>query len=144
MEQKIEAPSLAENQAVSAQIEHASDLALAASGVRLTGGRTDLTTIQKILDSKLVEPEATYLLQALGLAFGRVFIKLHDDYGWCIVEDEYGRDPAIRYKQTSLMMFPLTMISKRFERGEKVNVIEMLEKLLETLEDLRVKNYSAE
>ncbi|UVH58937.1 DUF3806 domain-containing protein [Variovorax paradoxus] len=144
MEQKIEVPSHAEYQAILAQIEHASELALAASGVSLVGNRTDLATIQNVLDSKLLEPEATYLLQALGLAFGRIFIKSQDDYEWCMVDDEYGRDPAIRYKQTSLLLFPLTIISKRFERGENVNVTEMFEKLQETVDDLRAKNYSTE
>ena len=35
-----------------------------------------------------------------------------------MVEDEKGRDPAIRIPGTTVILFPLTMISKRIERGE--------------------------
>lgn len=38
-----------------------------------------------------------------------------------MVEDEFGRDPAIRVPDTSIIIYPLTMISKRVERGEEVD-----------------------
>lgn len=46
-----------------------------------------------------------------------------------MVEDEYGRDPAIRYKRSSLLAFPRTMLSKRVEDGESVNVVELYDGL---------------
>jgi hypothetical protein len=46
-------------------------------------------------------------------------------FHWIIVQDQNGRDPAIRYKQTSLILFPLTMISKRIERGEIVDIFAL-------------------
>ena len=141
MNQLIEDILPLEFQAVSAQIEHVSEMAATVCGAALTGGHGDLDKIQKIIDSKLIEVEATYSLQALGLAFGRIFIELHDDYSWCMVEDEYGRDPAIRYKQTSVLIFPLTIISKRIEKREIVDVQEMFAKLQATLDDLHAKNF---
>jgi len=39
-----------------------------------------------------------------------------------MIEDEYGRDPAIGYKKTTLLVFPQTMISKRVESGEVVDM----------------------
>ncbi len=39
-----------------------------------------------------------------------------------MAEDEHGRDPCLRYLETSLRVNPLTMISKRIERGEEVDV----------------------
>lgn len=142
MSQLIDILSDVERSVISSQIGDASDLAMAVLGARLTGGQSDLAAIQKIIDSNLVEPESTYLLQSLGLAFGRVFVELHNEYEWCMVEDEYGRDPAIRYKQTSLLMFPLTIISKRVERGEKIDVTKIHNQMLEALDDMRVRNYS--
>jgi hypothetical protein len=53
-----------------------------------------------------------------------------------MVEDEYGRDPAIRYKETSLLVFPMTMISKRVEDGEELNVIELFDGLAKQLAEL--------
>ena len=44
---------------------------------------------------------------------------------WVTVEDEHGRDPAVRVPGTSTLLFPLTMISKRVERGEAVDVFDL-------------------
>jgi len=141
MDQLIEEISSSELQAISEQIEHASETAATVCGTGLTGGQGDLHKIQEIIDSKLIEAEATYSLQALGLAFGKVFVESHDDYNWCMVEDKYGRDPAIRFKQTSILIFPLTIISKRIEKREIVDVQEMFAKLQATLDDLHAKNF---
>ncbi len=89
-----------------------------------------------MLDQGVVEPEATYTLQALGLAFGRVFLNEFPDYDWWMVEDEHGRDPAIRYKETSLLVFPMTMISKRVEDGEPFDVHELFDGLAKQLAEL--------
>ena len=46
---------------------------------------------------------------------------------WIAVEDEYGRDPALRDGETSIILFPMTTISKRIERGEIVDVLKLLD-----------------
>jgi hypothetical protein len=56
---------------------------------------------------------------------------------WVMVEDEYGRDPAVRMPNTSIILHPLTMISKRVERGERVDVFEMFNRTVEQIEDLQ-------
>jgi hypothetical protein len=141
MEQKIVSPAKSDLRAIAMQLMHASELVSEASGHELTGGKTDLAALQKVIDSKLVEPEATYSLQALGLAFGKVFVSTRSDFDWCMVEDEYGRDPALRYKQTTLLLFPKTMISKRIEDGKAVNVTEMFEGLQETVREVLAEHY---
>jgi hypothetical protein len=74
------------------------------------------------------------------MAFGKAFLSAHDEYDWWMVEDEYGRDPAIRLKQTSLLLFPLTMISKRVEDGECVDVRTLYEGLVSRFAELRAEN----
>ena len=44
---------------------------------------------------------------------------------WVMVEDEHGHDPAARVPGTSIVVFPLTMISKRVERGESVDIFAL-------------------
>lgn len=141
MSQSIEAPTDADIDRIAHQLIHASDLVQEATGVELTGSLRDLGLIQSVLDAKLVEAEATYSLQALGMAFGKVLIGNNDFFDWWMVEDEYGRDPAIRYKETTLLVFPQTMLSKRVEDGEAVVVQEMYEGLCERLEEIRLENY---
>ena len=96
----------------------------------------DLVILQEILDAHSIERDATYTLQALGVAFGRVFLQSHPGYDWWMVEDEGGRDPAIRYRESTLLCFPQTMLSKRIEDGETVNVAELFEQLSQRLETL--------
>jgi hypothetical protein len=141
MEQKIVAPTRADLRAIAMQLMHASELVSEATGLALAGTVADLAALQKVIDSKIVEPEATYSLQALGLAFGKVFIGTQANYDWWMVEDEYGRDPAIRYKQTTLLLFPKTMISKRIEDGEQVDVVEIFEGLKETVREVLAEHY---
>jgi hypothetical protein len=52
------------------------------------------------------------------------------------VEDEHGRDPALR-DHSGMLVFPLTMISKRVERGEHVDVVDLFKKTVATLRERR-------
>jgi hypothetical protein len=56
---------------------------------------------------------------------------------WVAVEDQYGRDPALTVEGTSILVFPLTSISKRVERGEEVEVYGLFENACGTIERLR-------
>jgi len=71
-----------------------------------------------------VEASATWELQALGVVLGDA---LAERLGveWVVVEDEYGRDPALLAGPGPVLVFPQTMISKRVERGESVRAIEL-------------------
>ena len=141
MPQTIEAPNEDDVDRIARQFIHASQVIQQATRQSLSGKLTDLDLIQSVLDRKIVEPEATYSLQALGIAFGKVFIENNAFYDWWMVEDEYGRDPAIRYKETTLLVFPQTMISKRIEDGELVDVRKMYDSLREQLDEIRHESY---
>lgn len=54
-----------------------------------------------------------------------------------IVEDVHGRDPAIRMPGTSIILYPLTMISQRIERGEQVDVFDMFNGTAANIEQIR-------
>lgn len=69
-----------------------------------------LGTIRFILDKNLFKPTQTYELQCLGIVLGDAFVQ-DLKMEWVTVEDEHGRDPAVRLPKTSIILFPLTMIS---------------------------------
>jgi len=96
-----------------------------------------LELIQRIVDDEILTPEMTYELQCLGVALGRIVAKTIADLDWYIVEDEYGRDPTLRYLQTSFHFNPLTMISKRVEEGSKVDVKSLYDWICEKLNVLK-------
>ncbi len=133
---KIEPPTEKDIENIAMGVVHAGQVIEQALDEDLDGTHQDLELIQRVLDQGLVEPEATYTLQAFGLAFGRVFLNEFPDYDWWMVEDEHGRDPAIRYKETSLLVFPMTMISKRIEDGDPFDVPELFDGLAKQLAEL--------
>ena len=95
-----------------------------------------LSLLETILRENWIEPNETWKLQSLGITFGDALsqkLGLH----WGAVEDEYGRDPALYDRGTTLLMFPLTSISKRIERGEKVVIRELFEDACDTVTRLR-------
>ena len=83
-----------------------------------------LGTIRAVLDAEMFRADQTYELQCLGVVLGDAFV-LELGMEWVSVEDEYGRDPAVRVPATGILLFPLTMISKRIERGEAVDVFDL-------------------
>ena len=98
----------------------------------LTRTKKDLPILQRLLDDKVFDGSQTYQLQSLGVAFGDVLateFSLH----WVMITDEYGTDPTLRFKNTSVNINALTMISKRVENGERVDVFQLLEQTQEAL-----------
>ena len=95
-----------------------------------------LSLLDAILRNKWIAPSETLRLQCLGVTFGDA---LTQKLGmtWVAVEDQYGRDPALILHGTSILMFPLTSISKRIERGEEVDVYGLFEDACSTIERLR-------
>jgi hypothetical protein len=95
-----------------------------------------LRLLQSILDAGWIEPHETLKLQCLGITLGDSFVQ---KFGmeWIIVE-EFGRDPAVRIPGTTIILFPLTMISKRVEHGETVNVRELFDGVAKHVSDAEV------
>ena len=113
------------------------DVVLAAARTRfgtvaLTRTQKDLSILQKLIDDKVFDKSQTYQLQCLGVAFGDVLAS-ELPLRWVIITDEYGRDPTLRYKNSDLNINALTMISKRVEKGESVNLSWLLHTTREQL-----------
>ena len=83
-----------------------------------------LGLLRALIDKDVFKKDQTYELQCMGIVLGDVFVQ-EMKMEWIVVEDSYGRDPAVRMPGTSVIIFPLTMISKRIEREEEVDVFEL-------------------
>ena len=83
-----------------------------------------LILLDTILKSNWIEKDDTLKLQCLGITFGDLFVQ-EMNFIWMQVEDEYGSDPAIQLPGTSIILFPLTMISKRIEAGQAVDIYDL-------------------
>jgi hypothetical protein len=91
----------------------------------LTRTKADLPVLQKLIDDRVFNKSQTHELQSLGVAFGDV-LSSELPLRWVMVTDEYGTDPTLRFKKTTVQINALTMISKRMERDEPVNLAELL------------------
>jgi hypothetical protein len=87
-----------------------------------------LRLLQTILDAGWIEASETNKLQCLGITLGDALVQ---ELGmeWVMVEDENGRDPAIRFPGTTVVAFPLTMISKRIEDRESIDVADLFSRV---------------
>ncbi len=92
----------------------------------LTRTKSDLPLLQRLVDDQAFTKTQTYELQCLGVAFGDV-LSTELSLRWVMVTDEYGTDPTLRFKDTTIQINALTMISKRVEDGKKIDVADLLE-----------------
>ncbi len=97
-----------------------------------------LNLLNTIISSGWIKPDETVKLQSLGISLGDALVQyLH--MKWMMVEDEYGRDPAIIFEGTSIILFPLTMISKRIENNESVDIYDLFKGICSKVEELKRK-----
>jgi hypothetical protein len=139
MEQRLTPPRPDDTDRLAKQFLAVDQLAVAHLGRGLARDGSDLATLQALLDAGVPAPDQTYQLQCLGVVFGMMLVDALDGFDWVIVEDEYGRDPALRYLSTSLLLFPLTMISKRVEDGHRVDVAELFAQVCRRAVELRAE-----
>jgi len=101
------------------------DLAATELGRRFSGNReADLDLLQTLLDRRLVRPEQTRELQAMGIVLGDL-LAAEFDLHWVVYEDNIGRSRALRFEDTDFVVFPVTMISRRREVGDETPVADI-------------------
>jgi hypothetical protein len=136
MEQKIELPTTEDLANIEAKRRWVREHYEPDARERYDSIEGKLALLDTILRNGWIAPEETLKLQCLGITFGDA---LGQKLGleWCAVEDEYGRDPAMKMEGTSIVVFPLTTISKRVERGEAVDIVALFDQACSTIERLR-------
>jgi len=100
----------------------------------LSRTKKDLPILQRLIDDKVFKKSQTYEWQSLGVVFGDVLAS-ELPLRWVMITDEYGTDPTLRFKNTSININALTMLSKRVERDESVDVFSLLQTNREALSD---------
>lgn len=136
IEQKVYLPSpkdlevLAHQRAVIEKLVVPSDLE-----TKYTVAVGKLGTLRAVISADMFKANQTFELQCMGVVLGDVFV-LDMGFHWVVVEDEHGRDFALQYKDSSIIIFPLTMISKHVERGENVDVFDLYNGVANIVEEI--------
>jgi hypothetical protein len=103
-------------------------------GRQLRGKKdNDIDILQTLLDRRLVRPDQTLELQAMGVVMGDL-LAAELDMAWVIYEDRYGRSRALKLKTSENFLFPITMISRRAEVGAAVKVEQIYDKAVRLME----------
>lgn len=84
----------------------------------------DLPLLQQLLDRRLVREDQTRELQAMGVILGDL-LAADLDLTWVVYRDDLGRSRALRDGDTDNYLFPITMISRRREAGNRKPVAEI-------------------
>jgi hypothetical protein len=100
-----------------------------------------LGLLRALLDQKVFQPSQTYELQCMGIVFGDALVQ-YSGAEWRAVEDQYGRDPCVQIPGSTDILFPLTMISKRIEKGEAPDVFDMFNWSIAKIEELKRRHSS--
>lgn len=95
-----------------------------------------LGTLRALLAQKKFQQTDNYKLECMGVVLGDAFVQ---ELGmeWVMVEDENSTVPAVRLPGTTIVIFPLTMISKRVERGEEVDVFDLFNGIAAQIDQLK-------
>lgn len=92
----------------------------------------DLDVLQQLLDRRLVQPDETVLLQGMGVVMGDL-LAAELGMDWVIYEDKLGRSRALRFGLGEHYLYPVTMISRRYEVGATVDVRAIYDKSVELI-----------
>ena len=83
-----------------------------------------LGAVRAILEGGVLAPYEQSDFEALGIIIGDTYVQ---DMGfhWVVVLDEMGKDFAVRYEETTVMIFPISMIEKRIRSGEIIDIFDL-------------------
>jgi hypothetical protein len=99
-----------------------SDLVYRQLGVsKLSGSLDDLKILQRLVDGELIEKDDVKGWQAAGVVLGDLLAEKLDLH-LVQVEDEFGISKALQWKKTNNFVFPITMLSKRQQWNQPIDL----------------------
>lgn len=104
----------------------------------LSGTSKDFAILQRILDDHLIPNSDLVFLQALGVVFGDV-VADEIDADWKLVYDKFGESPVLKVRYKRMAIGALTIISKRIEDKQDVNINQLYQDLVENVGRIRLE-----
>lgn len=117
------------------QVATIDEIARTKLGTQIRQNLSDLNLLQAIVDRGLIPRNATQDLQAMGAVLGNVMIADIPALEWKVYEDSLGRSRALCVKGTRECLFPITMLSRRMEKGLKPDVRKVYEDAIALMAD---------
>lgn len=102
-------------------------------GYQLKTDETDLKVMHKMLILGKIQRNDIATQQAMGLVLGDILAK-RLNMEWIIIHDKVGRSRALRYQKTDIVVFPVTLISRRYKTGLNVDIQALYDKTVQSVE----------
>lgn len=129
--------SLGQRFAMSRQRGEVKDLISRHLGIMaLRGNSDDLPVLQQLVEKRVVKDDDVEVWQAIGVVIGDLMADEFDLH-WVRVEDEYGVSKALQLQDTMNFVFPVTLLSKRIQFGQKIDIPAIYEKLRADIESFK-------
>ncbi|KXU97112.1 hypothetical protein AB839_09230 [Stenotrophomonas sp. DDT-1] len=91
------------------------------------------STLQRVVDAELIDHDDCDGWEALGVAFGDCLAQRVPELAWIQVTDAWGVDAVLRYGEANSIVSAVTLLIKRVEEGEAIEINHLLEALEEII-----------
>lgn len=98
--------------------------------------RSGLAQLQALLERGLVQPDNLLLARGLGVVLGDALTCELDDMDWHMVSDDWGVDPVVRFRESSIQVGARDMVLKRLEDGQAVDLVQLLDGVVSHLQPM--------
>lgn len=106
-----------------------------ANGRRLTQSESDLAVLQTLVEHKDLQHANFDAWVALGVAFGDALAASIPGLEWRLVTDQSGSSAALQFRSMQISIAAPTMLWKRVERGERMDLAFMAQEIRLLLEE---------
>jgi len=91
------------------------------------------STLQRVVDAELIDHDDCDGWEALGVAFGDCLAQRVPELAWTQVTDAWGVDAVLRYGEANSIVSAVTLLIKRVEEGQVIEINHLLEALEELI-----------
>lgn len=93
----------------------------------LNNAQERLSLVQDILDEARIKRSDHTQIESLGVAYGDILIEEVPELEWVATEDDDSRILALRWKKTSILVYPIAEINRQIQDYIIVDVKNMFE-----------------
>lgn len=96
----------------------------------------DIAKLQQIIDGDTLNPRQRDVWESLGIAFGTILVNEIDGMDWVTVIDGKQEYPALRFRDTDLLVYPRQLIWGKMKDGRSCDLQKEFESIKDQVEHL--------
>lgn len=105
-----------------------------------TSSEQDIESIQKVMDSGRFNKNQRQAWESFGIAFGTIVVNEMDGMEWVTVIDGTREYPALKFADSSVMVYPMDLIWAKMKKDEPCNLRQEFDKIKHEVESVLEAN----